>query len=300
MEQWIDTLIGRGVSCRSQVKGASITTFGSGGAVKCLLAPKDEKELIFALRLLREEDIPYRVIGGGSNLLLPDEGYDGAILRLSAFSDWERKGCELRVGAGVKTVFLSKIAAYGSLSGLEFACGIPGEIGGALHQNAGAFGQMLSDTLIEVTALTERGEKVVFRPSEIGFSYHRAAFPQGTILLSARFRLACGDQGKIEERMREMREKRSRTQPRFPSAGSVFRRVGDIPAALCIEQTGLKGTRLGGAELSPVHCNFIVNRGDATTEEYFALGERVRERVRELCGVSLEYEVEKICSRRKP
>lgn len=300
MEQWIERLVGKGIPCFPNVKGASLTTFGSGGEVKGVLIPKDERELRLSLRILADEGVPYRVMGGGSNLLLPDEGYDGAILRLSALSDWERRGCELIVGAGVKTATLARIAAEHSLSGWEFACGIPGEIGGALRQNAGAFGRMISDTLAEVTAMTAAGEKVTFSPSEIGFSYHRAAFPMGTILLSARFRLTIGDRDGIEMTMREMREKRRRTQPHFPSAGSVFRRVGDTPAALYIERTGLKGERIGGAELSPVHCNFIVNRGGARTTEYFALGEKIREKVRELCGVSLEYEVERICSRSEP
>ena len=296
MDELLSVLRKRGIVCASDVPGSALTTFGSGGQVGAVIYPRSAEEIRFVRRICADLVVENRVMGGGSNLLLPDEGYHGALLRFSAFSDLKREGNELIAGAGVKLPALSRRAAAEGLSGLEFACGIPGETGGAICSNAGAFKQMISDTLVEVTLLTKQGELRILKAQEIEFCYHRANLPLGAAVLSARFRLTHSERGKIEETMRFMTERRRATQPCERSAGSVFRRAGETPAAVYIERTGLKGERLGGAELSAVHCNFIVNKGGATTSDYFALAERVREKVRSLCGVSLEYEVER-CSR---
>ena len=286
----------KGITAREGVLGAKLTTFGSGGPVRYLILPKRVKELVAAREALAQSRIPYRVIGGGSNILLPDEGYDGALIRL-AFREIEKEGDLVRVGAGVKMPYLAKWLAERSLSGLEFACGIPGEAGGAARTNAGAFSQMMSDLLVEAEVLTVENRMERLSVSSLRMGYHSAVFPEGSVLLSLFLRPTVGDGARIAERMRRMTEKRRATQPRERSAGSVFRRVGETPAALLIEKTGLKGTRMGGAELSALHCNFIVNKGSATTEDYFALGALVKEKVRALTGESLDYEVERICSR---
>ena len=297
MEELIGYLSEKGIAAKASVSGAKLTTFGSGGTIGCLIEPKSVEELIAAREILRACKVPYRVIGGGSNLLLPDEGYAGALIRLSSFRSIEGRGKLVKVGAGVKMPLLAKWLAERELSGLEFACGIPGMAGGAAKNNAGAFSQMISNVLVEAEVLTEEGSVETLPLSALQMGYHSACFPEGAILLSLLLRLKEGKRTEIEETMRRMTEKRRATQPQERSAGSVFRRVGETPAAQLIEKTGLKGKRIGGAELSLRHCNFIVNKGSATTEEYFALAALVKEKVRELTGVTLAYEVERICSR---
>ena len=297
MDDWSDELMCAGVTVTHGVSGALLTTFGSGGKMD-LLAPREVDGVRASLEALIRAKVPYRVIGGGSNLLLPDEDYRGALLSLSRLSSLAVAGHLLTADAGVRLPLLAKRAAEMSLSGLEFASGIPAEVGGAVKCNAGAFGQMISDVLASVIVMDAEGKVDVLSAKEISAGYHTCHIPEGRVILSAVFALREGDRAEIEERMRVMRSRRRETQPTERSAGSVFRRVADTPAAVYIERTGLKGYRVGGAELSTVHCNFIVNRGGATTADYFAVAERVRERVREQSGVTLEYEVERICSPR--
>ena len=297
MDELTSEALRLGIDFRRGVSGGSLTTFGSGGKVNYLFEPQNAKALRALQKLLLESKTPYRVIGGGSNLLIDDRGFEGALIRLSRFDRMEREGRELCVGAGVKLPLLARRAATESLSGVEFACGIPGTAGGAAAVNAGAFGQSLSDVLEEVTVLTREGEIARIPARDLGFEYHRATLPQGAILLGLNLCLTQCDGETVKESMRVMNQKRRATQPRQPSAGSVFGRVNGIPAALLIEKTGLKGTRIGGAELSRIHCNFIVNAGGATTADYFALAEKVRKKVGETFGVTPQYEVERICSR---
>ena len=295
MDEFSDRIERLGIRCLRGVSAKALTTFGSGGAVRYLAFPQTAEEVVFVIGAAKECGVPYRAIGGGSNVLLHDRGYGGALIRLSRMDGVERSNETLTVGAGVKMPVLSRFAAACGLSGAEFACGIPGTMGGAAAVNAGAFGQSLSDLLVEVTMLTAEGKVERVDPCELGYGYHRAMLPRGAIVLSMTLRLVSSDEMSIEERMRGMREKRRRTQPKEPSAGSVFRRVGSVPAALYVERTGLKGMRVGGAMLSPVHCNFIVNAGGATTDDYFALAEKVREKVMAQNGALLEYEVERLC-----
>lgn len=285
----------KGIPYESGADGARLTTFGSGGRVRCLVRPRKKEQLISFLEIARELAVPYRVIGGGSNLLLCDEGYRGVLVRLDRFDGIVLRGTEIIAGAGVRTALLARRAAEWTLSGLEFACGIPGTLGGAVKGNAGAYGGMLSDVLVEATLLTEGGEILTLPASALDMRYHAATLPQGAILLSARLRLRSDDPSRILDRIGSATRLRRAKQPRERSAGSVFRRVGETPAALYIEETGLKGFTRGGAMLSPAHCNFIVNIGSATTEDYFAVAETVRESVWALAGVRLEYEVERLC-----
>jgi len=281
----------RGISYAENVSGSRLTTFGSGGAVSVVARPKNEKALSDTIDFLVDSGGSYRVLGGGSNVLLSDDGYDGVIIRTDRLGDLGIKGTVLTVGAGVRLpVFSRKCAAIG-LSGAEFAEGIPGTVGGAVYMNASAFGSGISDVLGSVRVLL--GGRIETIPaSALSMQYHRGGLPAGAVLLSATFHLARGDREGIAERMRAFRARRASTQPKEPSAGSVFARGGDLPAAVFIEKTGLKGTRIGGAEISRKHCNFIVDMGGATTTEYYTLAERVRREVKEVTGVSLEYEVE--------
>ena len=280
----------------AEVSGAKLTTFGSGGSVRTLILPRDERDLREAMRFLLDRGEGPRVIGGGSNLLLPDQGYRGSLFKLSAFASIQGSGEVLTVGAGVKMPLLAKAAQRDALSGMEFAIGIPGTLGGAVKTNAGAFGQMLSDSLLEVTLLTAEGEVADLPARELKMSYHSCTLPQGAVVLGAKLRLHRSDRLSIARLMEQMTEKRRRTQPQERSAGSVFRKINDVPAALFIEQTGLKGLRVGGAELSRVHGNFIVNKGGATTQDFLAVAEKVKASLASCFGVRAEYEVE-VCSR---
>lgn len=285
-----------GLTFECGVCGAALTTFGSGGKVDYVFSPTCIAELKRTLDLLVAQNLPYRVIGGGSNLLLPDDGYRGALITLRRMSDVKICGETLTADAGARLPTVARLAAESSLSGMEFACGIPGEVGGAVATNAGAFDQRLSDVLAAVLLLTENGQTEVLTPKDLEMRYHSARLPKGCVVLSAVLSLKTGEKEQIQKAMRLMTERRAATQPRERSAGSVFRRVGETPAAIYIEKTGLKGLRIGGAELSKVHCNFIVNKGGATTADFFAVAERVKKSVFDLCSVRLTYEVERICS----
>ena len=276
----------RGVFYETNVSGERLTSFGSGGEVALLAHPKSAEEI---LELSKIGEIP--VLGGGSNVLLPSSGC-GAIVKLDEWRSLSRERGMLTAQAGVKMPVLARAAAEMGLSGAEFASGIPGSVGGAIKTNASAFGQAISDGLVSVTALVcGRAERLF--PRDLAFSYHRARLPENCVILSASFALAQGGKEKIRARMKEIAERRASTQPKGRSAGSVFRKDGEVPAAIYIEKTGLKGLKIGGARLSEKHCNFIVNEGGATTEDFFSLAEIVREKVKEKVGVSLEYEVEK-------
>ena len=299
MESFIEELERLGVPVERGVSGGKITTFGSGGRVDCLIAPREVAEIIVALNVLSDREIPYRLIGGGSNLLLPDEGYGGALISLLRLSNVEITGERVVADAGCKMPILARMLAKAGLSGLEYACGIPGTVGGAAVTNAGAYGQSLSDVLVAVVTVSPRGEIETIPAERLKMCYHGAMLPEDRIILSVICDLVGRDPVEIEMRMDEMRRRRAATQPRERSAGSVFRRVGETSAAVYIERTGLKGLRIGGAALSAVHCNFIVNVGGATTADYFAVAARVRERVLEQSGVTLSYEVERICSPRR-
>ena len=285
-----------GVTVVTDVDARKLTSFQSGGRVKYLFLPSSVQELQRTIACLKAFDMPYRVIGGGSNLLLPDEGFAGALIKLSRLSGAGVCGREVTADAGVKLPRLAKLAAEKGLAGLEFACGIPAEVGGATVNNAGAFGQMLSDLLEEVVVLSRDGEVKVLPAASLGLSYHTSRFPEGCVVLCAKLRLKKDAPDAIENRMRQMIERRLLTQPREPSVGSVFQRANGVPAALYVEKTGLKGLRIGGAELSTKHCNFIVNKGGATTEDFFRVAETVRNKVADDFGVLLQYEVERICS----
>jgi len=272
---------------------ALFTTFGSGGEARYIACPQNAEELRSCFRIAREEGLPCRVFGGGSNVLLSDDGYHGMAVRLAKWRGIETANGRFTVGAGVKLPTLARYCLDAALSGAEFMAGIPGETGGAVYMNASAFGSGISDILSGVMLLM--GDEVVrLSASELSPSYHRGGLPAGSVLLQAEFSLAQGDRAHIEARMTELVARRKATQPGERSAGSVFRPVGKVPAALYIEKSGLKGARVGGAELSTKHCNFIINRGGATTKDYFSLGEAVRRAVRDQSGVTLEYEVEYI------
>lgn len=271
------------------------TTFKTGGPADIFVTPKGKKEAASIVRLLLTEKIPYTVIGNGSNLLVSDKGYRGCIVCLSkGMDDILINGNEIYAGAGA---LLSKVCyeAYeNSLSGLVFASGIPGSVGGAIYMNAGAYGGEMKDVVKEVELFDARtGEMLTLCGEDMGFSYRTSIVKNSSyIVLGAGFRLTCGDKSIIKQEMDDLSKKRREKQPlEFPSAGSTFKRPEGYFAGKLIEDSGLRGYRVGGASVSDKHCGFVVNDNNATTEDIITLIRNVRETVYDKFKVMLEPEV---------
>lgn len=270
------------------------TTFRIGGPAALMALPKTAGEAKTAVKTARELGIEPFFLGNGSNLLVADEGYPGFIIKLT----WDFDGIRevnrgLEAGSAVLLSRLSNALVGRGLTGLEFAGGIPGSVGGAVTMNAGAYGGEMAQVLESVTFLDEAGEVCTLPVSECGFGYRKSIFSQRKCLvLRARFRLEQGDGYAIKARMDELTAKRREKQPiDLPSAGSMFKRPPGHFAAALIDQCGLKGLTVGGAQVSEKHAGFVVNRGGATCGDVLALVDQVKERVLAQTGVELEMEV---------
>lgn len=269
------------------------TTFRIGGPADMMFFPAMEQQIALAIRLALDYHIPYTVIGNGSNLIVRDGGVIGLVIALGErFSHISIENNVLTAEAGATLSKVATEAQRAGLSGLEFASGIPGTLGGGCAMNAGAYGGQLSDALIDARVLID-GEIRTLMRDEMQMGY-RTTLPlrEGGIVLSARFRLQSGDPNAISERTRELNARRREKQPlNFPSAGSVFKRPEGYFAGALIEQAGLKGAQIGGAQVSEKHAGFIVNIGNATAGDVLTLIERVQKTVFEHSGVHLETEV---------
>lgn len=269
------------------------TTFRIGGPADMMFFPAMEQQIALAIRLALDYHIPYTVIGNGSNLIVRDGGVIGLVIALGErFSHISIENNVLTAEAGATLSKVATEAQRAGLSGLEFVSGIPGTLGGGCAMNAGAYGGQLSDALIDARVLID-GEIRTLTRDEMQMGY-RTTLPlrEGGIVLSARFRLQSGDPNAISERMRELNARRREKQPlNFPSAGSVFKRPEGYFAGALIEQAGLKGAQIGGAQVSEKHAGFIVNIGNATAGDVLTLIERVQKTVFEHSGVHLETEV---------
>lgn len=269
------------------------TTFRIGGPADMMFFPAMEQQIALAIRLALDYHIPYTVIGNGSNLIVRDGGVIGLVIVLGErFSHISIENNVLTAEAGATLSKVATEAQRAGLSGLEFVSGIPGTLGGGCAMNAGAYGGQLSDALIDARVLID-GEIRTLMRDEMQMGY-RTTLPlrEGGIVLSARFRLQSGDPNAISERMRELNARRREKQPlNFPSAGSVFKRPEGYFAGALIEQAGLKGAQIGGAQVSEKHAGFIVNIGNATAGDVLTLIERVQKTVFEHSGVHLETEV---------
>ena len=273
---------------------AKHTSFRVGGAVKRMAFPKNAQELTVLDGLLRELGVRRVVLGNGTNVLFPDEGLDAVVIVTGEMKEVRlENGTELVADAGVPLALLAAEALRAGLTGLEFAHGIPGSVGGGVVMNAGAYGGSLSDVLAGVTALFPDGVRTL-SAGELRFSYRHSLFneqPEATVL-GARFRLRPGESASIRSRMEELMEKRKASQPlEFPSAGSTFKRPEGHFAGRLIEDCGLKGARVGGAEVSTRHAGFVINAGGATCADVLALIELIEKTVLEAAGVKLEPEV---------
>ena len=273
-----------------------LTWFRAGGPADVLFIPADAEDLAVFLAGC-PADVPVLVIGVGSNLLVRDGGVPGVVIRLGrGFMNITREGeTRLRAGAAVLDVALAKAALEGGLAGLEFMRGIPGGVGGGLRMNAGAYGREFKDTLVEAVALRRSGERVVLSNAEMGFSYRKSAVASDLIFIEGLFEGAPGDRAEIEARMNEITRSREATQPiRSRTGGSTFKNPAGHKAWQLIDAAGCRGLRHGDAEVSTLHCNFLINHGKASGNEIEALGEEVRARVKAQSGVELEWEIKRV------
>lgn len=254
--------------------------------------PDTEEKLCFAVLLLKENGVPFEIIGNGSNLLFATDFYNGAVIFTKRISSVRVEQNIICASAGVSFSALASLAARESLSGLEFAYGIPATVGGAVYMNAGAYGGAVSDILLDSTCFD--GEKIVtVSAKEHEFGYRKSVYMRGGLVcLGARFALNAGNREDIESKMRENMSARREKQPlEYASAGSYFKRPKGYFAGKLIEDCGLKGFSVGGAVISPKHAGFIINTGNATHEDIITLEDIVRKRVFERFGVLLEREV---------
>ena len=270
------------------------TTFRIGGPADALALPKTPEEVAEVVRFCHEHAQPYYVLGNGSNLLVSDEGYRGLVLQLYRnFNDIQVNGETITVQSGAMLAAVARTAYQTGLTGLEFASGIPGTIGGAVVMNAGAYGVEMKKVLKEVTVLTKEGEVLVIPAKALELGYRTSVIPKnGWIVLGAVLQLKKGDQEQILARMEELKEQRITKQPLdLPSAGSTFKRPEGYFAGKLIMDAGLRGFTVGGAQVSEKHCGFVVNRGNATAADVWELICEVKRRVKEMTGVELEPEV---------
>ncbi len=280
---------------RTQQPMAKYTSFRIGGNAQLMALPQNEAQLGALLRMAREMELPWAILGAGTNVLAPDEGIEGLVICLKdALSGMEQIGPDtIQVAAGVTMSRAAVFAANLGLSGLEFAHGIPGTVGGGVYMNAGAYGGEIKDVCTQVRIMDLEGNAFWITGEEARFSYRHSAMEDNPwIVVAAQFRLTPRPMGEIKEKMQELIGKRRASQPLdLPSAGSAFKRpVGGYAAAL-IDQTGLKGFRVGDAAVSEKHAGFVVNLGNATAGDVKELLRQVSDRVWEAQGIRLEPEV---------
>ena len=274
---------------------AELTWFRVGGPAQILFMPENEVDLSYFLENLPAE-IPVTVIGLGSNLIVRDGGVPGVAVRLGrGFGNIAIEGFDLRAGAAVPDVKVARAAQEAGLAGLSFLRGIPGSIGGALRMNGGAYGWEIKDALIEARAIDRAGRIHVLSKADMGFSYRHCGAPGDYIFTQATFRGERGEPAVIAAEMEKITESREATQPiKSRTGGSTFKNPPGHKAWRLIEAAGCRGLRVGDAQVSQMHCNFLLNLGKATAADIEMLGETVRKRVKENSGIDLEWEIERI------
>jgi UDP-N-acetylmuramate dehydrogenase len=274
---------------------AELTWFRVGGPAQLLFMPEDESDLSYFLANL-PGDIAVTVIGLGSNLIVRDGGVPGAAIRLGrGFNEIAIEGHNLRAGAAVPDVKVARAAQEAGIAGLAFMRGIPGGIGGALRMNGGAYGRETKDALIEARAVDRSGRIHVLSIAEMDYSYRHCGVPDDYIFTQASFAGELGDPAAIAAEMGKITESREATQPiKSRTGGSTFKNPPGHKAWQLIDAAGCRGLRQGGAQVSEMHCNFLINLGDATAADIETLGETVRQRVKDHSGIDLEWEIKRI------
>lgn len=279
---------------RTNERLAPYTTWKIGGPADCLVIPQTKEQVAAAIQFLYERGVPWTVIGRGSNLLVSDKGIRGVVIKLgNALETLRFDGAMVYAGGSYSFIKLSVLAAKEGLTGLEFASGIPGSVGGAVYMNAGAHGSDVSRILKQAEVILDTGELVTMQAEDLQYAYrHSILQTMPGIVTEAVFELQVGERKEIAGAMAAYRDRRLRTQPlQLACAGSVFRNPEGGFAAKLIEEAGLKGKRVGGAEISKLHANFIVNTGDATAEDVLTLIGEVQLIVQKQYGISLVPEV---------
>ena len=275
---------------------APLSWFRTGGPAQILYAPADAADLAYFLRRL-DPSIPVTVVGLGSNLLIRDGGLAGVVVRLGrAFAEVAvEPGSRVRAGAAAPDVKVARAAGEAGIAGLSFLRGIPGTIGGALRMNGGAYGGETKDVLVEATGLTRQGDLRTFTLGDMGFAYRRASVGEDVIFTEALFEGRPGDPAAILAEMNAITEARSSTQPvNTRTGGSTFKNPPGHKAWQLVDAAGCRGLRRGDAQVSELHCNFLINHGSASAADIEGLGEEVRRRVREHSGVELEWEIKRV------
>jgi len=271
------------------------STFRIGGGAALALLPRSCEEMISVIKLAKNSGEKYSVIGNGSNILFSDAGYDGIIILTEKMTRFSVKENRISAGCGLSFTRLAVIAKDSYLTGLEFAYGIPGTVGGAVYMNAGAYGGETRDVLDSAIVFNSAdGSVKEYKNSDCGFDYRASVFSKNDDLtvLSADFVLKSGNQSEIVDKMSDLMSRRKEKQPlEYPNAGSTFKRPEGYFAGKLIEDSGLKGYRIGGAEVSPKHAGFIVNVGGATADDVLRLIEHIKETVLRNYGVTLECEI---------
>ena len=270
------------------------TTFKIGGPADYFLVPETGEEVGEIIKICRKTDTPYFILGNGSNLLVGDGGYRGAVIQVYRnMSAVTVEGTTITAQAGALLSAVAAAAKNASLTGFEFAGGIPGTVGGAAVMNAGAYGGEMKDVLVEVTVMDAEGKIFAISAEKLELGYRTSVIKKaGYIVLEAKIRLKEGDQEAIRERMKELTIQRTTKQPlEYPSAGSTFKRPEGYFAGKLVMDSGLRGYQVGGARISEKHCGFVINAGDATAKDVRTLMDNVRDIVYEKYGVTLEPEV---------
>ena len=273
------------------------TTFRIGGPAEYLILPQTAEEIADVVKLCRQEEIPWYIVGNGSNLLVADEGVRGVVIQLLRnFNQIQVEGCQIRMQAGAQNAAVAKRALDASLTGFEFAAGIPGTIGGAVVMNAGAYGGEMKDILKEVTVLDQNGMIRTIPAEELELGYRASIIARkGYVVLEAVIVLKTGDPKEIKAAMDDLKEKRVTKQPlEYPSAGSTFKRPEGYFAGKLIMDAGLRGFSVGGAQISEKHCGFVINKGNATAKDVTELMDETKKIVMEKFGVALEPEVKRL------
>ena len=274
---------------------AELTWFRVGGPAQLLFMPDDETDLSYFLGHL-PADVPVTVIGLGSNLIVRDGGVPGAVVRLGrGFNEIAVDGTCIRAGAAVPVVKVARAAQEAGVAGLSFMRGIPGAVGGALRMNGGAYGRETKDALVEARAVDRRGRIHILGNADLHYSYRHCGAPEDYIFTAATFAGESGDPRAIAAEMEEITASREQTQPvKSRTGGSTFKNPPGGKAWQLIDGAGCRGLKRGDAQVSEMHCNFLINLGSATAADIEALGEAVRRKVEEQSGVTLEWEIKRI------
>ena len=297
MERFKQKLQAAAIPFRENEPLAAHCTFKIGGPAQLFVMPENEQQLCSAVALCKEQAVRYYLLGNGSNILFADEGFSGVVIDVSALdAEIAVEDTVLTAGAGVRLAALCKAALKHGLSGLEFAYGIPGTVGGAVYMNAGAYGSEICNVLSRAKVMTTEGEILELPAEELELGYRTSNIPtEGLTVLEAEVRLQPGDKTEILRVMNDLAAKRREKQPlEYPSAGSTFKRPEGYFAGKLIDDAGLRGFQVGGAQVSEKHCGFVINRDQATAADVEELCHQVAEKVKEQSGVDLEMEIKRL------